>query len=162
MNISIINNTLREAQGMGKSLNLSRLKTNLARKRDIIIGIIKKRKKSASETFIKVMMKISIIKLALTMIALMVMAVLFFSHSHAFAPITLQFSKWVSSPLIGFVVTILIIKFIGISVGLTLTILAARNITIKDVRLRVKELCKIRLRIFLRKKVQPQMNFLNR
>ncbi len=158
MNMNIINNVFREIQDKGKFINLSQLKTSLARKRDRIIEIIKRRKKDAGETFVKVMMRLSIIKLALTLITLMVMTVLFLNHSHAFTTITLQFSKWFSSPLIGFIITIMIIKFIGISVGLTLTILAAKNMTIKDVRSCVKELCKIRLRVFIRRKVQPQVN----
>ncbi len=159
MNVNILNNVFREMQDKGKFINLSRLKTSLVCKRDSIIETIRKRKKGAGETFVKVMMRLAIIKLALTMITLMVMTTLFFTHLHVFTPITLQFSKWVSSPLVGFIVTILIIKFIGISVGLTLTILAAKNMTIKDVRLYVKELCKIRLRVFLRKKVQLQINY---
>lgn len=64
-------------QDKGKFINLSRLKTSLVRKKDSIIEIIKK-KESASETFIKVMM------------------VLFFTHLHILAPITAQFSEWVS------------------------------------------------------------------
>ncbi len=159
MNANILNNVFREMQDKGKFINLSRLKTSLVRKKDSIIETIRKRKKGAGETFVKVMMRLSIIKLALTMITLMAMTTLFFTHLHVFTPITLQFSKWVSSPLVGFIVTILIIKFIGISVGLTLTILAVKNMTIKDVQLRIKELCKIRLRVFLRRKVQLQINY---
>ncbi len=146
-------------QDKGEFINLSRLQTSLVCKKDNVIEIIRKRKKGAGETFVKVMMNLAIIKLAATMVTLMAMTTLFFTHLHVFAPITAQFSKWVSSPLVGFVVTILIIKFIGISVGLTLTLLAAKNMTIKDVRLYVKELCKIRLRVFLRRKVQPQINY---
>lgn len=143
MNVNILNNVFREMQDKGKFINLSRLKTSLVRKKDNIIETIRKRKKGAGEVFVKVMMRLSIIKLALTMITLMAMTTLFFTHLHVFAPITAQFSKWVSSPLVGFVVTIL----------------AAKNMTIKDVRLRIKELCKIRLRVFLRRKVQPQINY---
>ncbi len=143
MNVNILNNVFREMRYKGKFINLSWLKTSLMCKRDSIIETIRKRKKGVGETFVKVMMRLSIIKLALTMITLMAMTTLFFTHLHVFAPITAQFSKWVSSPLVGFVVTIL----------------AAKNMTIKDVRLRIKELCKIRLRVFLRRKVQPQINY---
>jgi hypothetical protein len=159
MNVSLINNVFRAIVYNGKFINLSRLKTSLACKRDSIIEIIKKRKERSREVFINVMMKLSIIKLAVTMVTLMVMTLLFFTHLHVFEPVTVQFSKWVSSPLIGFIITIVIIKFIGISVGLTLTILAVKNLTIKDVRLRIKELFKIRLRIFLREKTQPQISY---
>lgn len=159
MNVDILNNVFREMQDKGEFINLSRLKTSLVRKKDNIIETIRKRKKGAGETFIKVMMNLAIVKLAATMVTLLVMTTLFFTHLHVFAPITTQFSKWVSSPLVGFIVTILIIKFIGISVGLTLTLLAAKNMTIKDVRLCVKELCKTRLRVFLRRKVQPQISY---
>lgn len=159
MNVDILNNVFREMQDKGEFINLSRLKTSLVRKKDNIIETIRKRKKGAGETFIKVMMNLAIVKLAATMVTLLVMTTLFFTHLHVFAPITTQFSKWVSSPLVGFIVTILIIKFIGISVGLTLTLLAAKNMTIKDVRLCVKELGKTRLRVFLRRKVQPQISY---
>lgn len=159
MNVNFINNVFREMQIKGKSINLSRLKTSIVSKKDIIIECIKKRKERARETFINVMMNISIIKLAVTMVTLMVITVLFFAHLHAFAPVTAQFSKWVSSPLIGFIITIVIIKFIGISVGLTLIILAVKNLTIKDVRLRIKELFKTKLRILLRKETQPQISY---
>jgi hypothetical protein len=92
------------------------------------------------------------------MVAFIVMMVLFFTHLSAFEPITLQFSKWVSSPFIGFFIFIMIIKFVAISIGLTATILTVKNTTFKEVRLKFTEACKLRLQVFLRRKAQLQVN----
>jgi hypothetical protein len=120
-----------------------------------ILRIIRGKKKGAEERFLKLMMNLSIIKLAATMVTLMVMMVLFFTHLHVLAPITAQFSKWVSSPLVGFIIFIMVVKIVGVSIGLGLTILTVKKITIEDIRLRVKKSCKLRLPVFLWKKVQP-------
>ncbi len=138
--------------------NLFKLKTNMTDKIVNILRIIRGKKKGAEERFLKLMMNLSIIKLAATMVALMVMMVLFFTHLHVLAPITAQFSKWVSSPLVGFIIFIMVVKIVGVSIGLSLTILTVKKITIEDIRLRVKKSCKLRLPVFLWKKVQPQMN----
>ena len=121
------------------------------------------KKENIAETFNKVMMRISIIKLAVAMATLIVMTILLFLNLDAIAPVTSQFSKWVSSPLIGFIILIVITKFVGISVGLTLTIMAAKNVTFEELRLGLKEYCWRRLCVFLtrvlfRRKGQPQIN----
>ena len=122
-----------------------------------ILRIIKGKRKGAEERFLKLMMNLAIIKLAATMVTLMVMMVLFFTHLHVLAPITAQFSKWVSSPLVGFIIFIMVVKIVGVSIGLSLTVLTVKKITIEDIRLRVKESYKRRLKmpVFLWKKVQP-------
>ncbi len=138
-------------------MNISQFKTSLMGKRKGFIEIISKKEKDALETSIKVMMKLTIIGLAAAMIALIAMMVLFFTHLNAFTPITLQFSKWISSPLIGFAILIMTVNLVAVSIGLTVTILTVKKTTFKEVRLRFKESCKLRLRIFLRRKVQPQV-----
>ena len=138
-------------------MDISRFKTSLMGKRKGFIEIISKKEKDALETSIKVMMKLTIIGLAAAMIALIAMMVLFFTHLNAFTPITLQFSKWVSSPLIGFVILVMTVKFVVVSTGLTVAILTVKKTTFKEVRLRFIEACKQRLRVFLRRKVQPQV-----
>lgn len=135
--------------------NLFKLKINMTDKIVNILRIIRGKKKGAEERFLKLMMNLSIIKLAATMVTLMVMMVLFFTHLHVLAPITAQFSKWVSSPLVGFIIFIMVVKIVGVSIGLSLTILTVKKITIEDIRLRVKKSCKLRLPVFLWKKVQP-------
>ena len=140
----------------GKFMNVYQLKTSLIGKRENFIEIIREKKKDALGAFIKVMWKLAIIKFVAVMIAFIVMMVFFFTHLDCFTPITLQFSKWASSSLIGFFILIMIIKFVAISIGLTVTILTVKNTTFKDVRLRLKEACKLRLQAFLRRKVQPQ------
>ncbi len=138
-------------------MNLSQLKTSLMSKRENFIEIIREKKKNALEAFIKVMWKLAIIKFAAVMVGFIVMMVFFFTHLNCFTPITLQFSKWVSSSFIGFFIFIMIIKFIAVSIGLTVTILTVKNTTFEAVRLRFKETCKLRLQVFLRRKAQPQV-----
>ncbi len=139
-----------------KSENLSRFRTSILVKTNNIVSIVREKTEGAGERFLKIMMTLSIIKLAIALITLIVMTVLFFAHLHTFDPITLQFSKWASTPIIGFIVLIIAVKFAAISIGLTLTIMSVKKITFESMRLRLKEYCKLRLRVFLRKKVQLQ------
>ncbi len=141
-----------------KSENLSRLRANILAKINNILSIVREKTEGAGERFSKIMMTLSIIKLAIAMIALAVMTVLFFTHLHVFDPITLQFSKWVSTPISGFLVLIIAVKFAGISIGLTLMIMSVKKITFESMRLKLKEFCKSKLRVFLRKKVQLQIS----
>ncbi|MBS1259028.1 MAG: hypothetical protein MAG551_02094 [Candidatus Scalindua arabica] len=139
-----------------KSENLSRLIAGILAKINNIVSIVREKTEGAGEQFLKIMMTLSIIKLAIAMITLVVMTVLFFTHLHVFDPITLQFSKWVSTPITGFIVLIIVVKFAGISIGLTLTIMSVKKITFESMRLRFKEFSKSKLRVFLRRKVQLQ------
>ena len=139
-----------------KSENLSGLMISLLAKLDNVVRVLRVRMEGAGEGFLKIMMKLSIIKLALAMVTLIVMTILLFTHLHVFDPITLQFSKLVSSPIISFIVLIIAVKFAGISIGLTLTIMSVKKLTFKSIQLKLKEYCKLRLRVFLRKKVQLQ------
>jgi hypothetical protein len=141
----------------GKFMNLSQLKTSLMDKRERFIEIIREKKKTALEAFIKAMWKLAIIKFVAVMIAFIVMTVFFFTHLNCFTPITLQFSKWVSSSFIAFAILIITMKLVVVSIGLTVTILTVKNTTFKEVRLRFIEACKQRLRVLLRRKVQPQV-----
>jgi hypothetical protein len=117
-----------------------------------IVSIVREKTEGAGERFLKIMMTLSIIKLAIAMITLIVMAVLFFMHLHVFDPITLQFSKWVSTPIMGFIVLIIAVKFAAISIGLTLTIMSVKKITFECMRLMLMEYCKLRLSVLFRKK----------
>lgn len=141
-----------------KCENLSRLVARILVRIDKVVGLVRVKMKGAGERFFKMMMTLSIIKLAVAMITLIVMTCLFFVHLHTFDPITLQFSKWASTPLIGFIVLIIAIKFAGISIGLTLTIMSAKQITFDNIRLRLKGFCKSKLSVLLRKKVQLQIS----
>ena len=132
--------------------NLSGIRTSILTKIDKVVGLVREKTKGAGECFVKIMMKLSIIKLAVAMPTLIVMAVLFFAHLHTFDPITLQFSKWVSTPLISFIVIIIAVKFAGISICLTLTVMSVKKITFADMRLRLMEYCKLRLGVFFRKR----------
>ena len=136
--------------------NLSGLRKGILTKLDYVASVLREKMEGAGERFLKIMMKLSIIKLAIAMTTLIVMTVLFFAHLHAFDPITLQFSKWVSTPIISFIVLIIAVKFAAISIGLTLTIMSVKKITFECMRLRLMELCKLRLGVLIRKKVQLQ------
>jgi hypothetical protein len=136
--------------------NLARLRTSILAKINNIVSIVREKAGGVGDRFLKIMMTLSIIKLAIALITLIVMTVLFFAHLHTFDPITLQFSKWVSTPIISFIVLIIAVKFAAISIGLTLTIMSVKKITFESMRLRLMESCRLRLRVFLRKKVQLQ------
>ena len=141
-----------------KFKDMPRLKTGLMAKLDKAIESVMGKKDGIVESFVSIMMKVSIIKLSVAMVILILMTTLFLTHLHTLTPITLQFSKWVSSPLAGFIVFILAIKFIGISVGITLTILSVKQTTLGAVLLSLRESLKLKLSYFLRRKVQPQAN----
>ena len=140
-------------QNKGKFENLSGLlRTSILAKINNIVCIVREKTEGAGEQFLKIMMTLSIIKLAIAMIALIVMTVLFFAHLHVFDPITLQFSKWVSTPIMSFIVLIIAVKFAAISIGLTLTIMSVKKITFESMRLRLMESCRLQLSTFFRRK----------
>ncbi len=139
-------------QNKRKFENLSGLRTSILAKLDNVVSVLREKMEGAGERFLKIMMTLSIIKLAIAMTTLIVMTVLFFAHLHTFDPITLQFSKWVSTPIMGFIVLIIAVKFAAISIGLTLTIMSVKKITFESMRLRLMEYCKLRLSVLFRKK----------
>ena len=104
------------------------------------------------DKFSKIMMKLSIIKLVLAIVTLIVMTVLLFTHLHVFDPITLHFSRWVTSPIICFIMLVVVIKFVGLSMGLVLTLMSIKNITFESIRLRLIAYSKPGLILFFKKK----------
>lgn len=139
-----------------KSRDTSGIIANLNAKRDGVVSIVNKNMDGVGDKFSNIMMKISIIKLALALVTLIVMTVLLFTHLHVFDPITLHFSKWVTSPIICFIMLVVVIKFVGLSIGLTLTLMSIRQITFESVRLWLAGYCKTGLYYLLRKKAQHQ------
>jgi len=135
-----------------KSENLSRLRTSILAKINNAVSVVREKTEGVGERFLNLMMNLSIIKMAAAMVTLIVMAVLLFTHLHVLDPITLQFSKWISSPIISFIVLIIVVKFAGISIGLTLTIMSVKKITFESMRLTLMGYCKRKLRVFLRRK----------
>lgn len=101
-----------------------------------IITTISERFHVTGDRFTKIMMKLSIVKLALATITLIVMTVLFFSHLDAFDTITIQFSKWVSSPIICFITLVIVTKFVGLGVGLTLTYMSIKDLKFADLKIK--------------------------
>ena len=112
---------------------------------------IKTNREVLEKSFTTIMMRVAICKLAAAAVTLAVMTVLFLTHLHIFAPITTLFSKWTTSSLIGFILFIIVLKFVGISIGLCLTLLYTKEMTILDARLWFTELLKRKLCFFLRK-----------
>ena len=125
-------------------------------KRDSIIRLVCENRGGVGDKFSNIMMKLSIIKLALALVTLIVMTTLLFTHLHVFDQITLHFSRWVTSPIICFIMLVVVIKFVGLSMGLVLTLMSIKNITFESIRLRLIAYSKPGLYCFLRKKVHPQ------
>lgn len=121
-----------------------------------IVTAIKGDCESSRERFLRIMMKLSIIKLVAALITLIVMTVLLIKHLHVFDSITLQFSQWISSPIICFIMFVIAVKFAGISIGLTLTVMSVKKITFENIKFRLREYGKLRLRVFSLKNVQQR------
>ena len=136
--------------------NPSELIEILITKLNIIITTICERLDVTGEKFTKIMMKLSILKLAMAMITLVVMMVLFFTHLDAFEPITMQFSKWVSSPIICFIMLVIVAKFVGLGIGLTLTIMSIKNLTFACLKIELRKQFNQRLQFFYKRKTHPQ------
>ncbi|MHC4268412.1 MAG: hypothetical protein ACYSTS_08095 [Planctomycetota bacterium] len=125
-------------------------------KLNTIMVTISERLEGIEDKFTKIMMRLSIIKLAVAMITLLGMTVLLFTHLDAFGPITMQFSKWVSSPIICFIMLVIVAKFVGLGIGLTLTVMSIKDLTFVDLKIELRKYCKQNLRFFYKKKVLPQ------
>ncbi len=134
----------------------------LMAKRNTIMATISERFEGIEDKFTKIMMKLSIIKLAMAMITLMVMTVLLFKHLDAFGPITIQFSKWVSSPIICFIMLVIVAKFVGLGIGLTLTVMSVKGLTFAELKIELRKHCKrgfhICAKSFRRSGVKNQWN----
>ena len=109
--------------------NISKIITNYKVRKDSNVRLICENMEGVGDKFSKIMMKLSIIKLLLAIVTLIVMTVLLFTHLHVFDPITLHFSRWVTSPIICFIMLVVVIKFVGLSIGLTLTLMSIKKIT---------------------------------
>ena len=139
-----------------KFKNTSKIIANYKVRKDNIVRFVRKNMEGVGVKFSKMMMTLSIIKLVLAIVTLIVMTVLLFTHLHVFDPITFHFSKWVTSPIICFIMLVVVIKFVGLSIGLTLTLMSIKKITFETIRLRLIGYCKPGLNYLLRKKVQTQ------
>ncbi len=120
----------------------SKLIVILMTKVNIILAIISERLEGAGDRFTAIMMKLSVLKLVLAIITLIVMTVLFLTHLDAFNPITMQFSKWFSSPIICFIMLVIVAKFVGLGIGLTLTIMSIKGLTFADLKIELRRHCK--------------------
>jgi hypothetical protein len=128
----------------------------LIAKLNIIITTICERLNVTGVKFTKIMVKLSILKLAMAMITLVVMTVLLFTHLDAFEPITAQFSKWISSPIICFILLVIVAKFVGLGIGLTLTIMSIKGVTFAGLKIELSKQFKQRYRFSYKRKALTQ------
>jgi len=150
MNTSTINH-LRDFPNKRNPVTFFQAITGLRNRLSNSVKWLKTNREVLEKSFTTIMMRIAICKLTAAAITLAVMTVLFLTHLDIFAPITILFSKWTSSSLIGFILFIIMLKFVGISIGLSLIILSTKEMTISDARLWFTELLKRKLCFFLRK-----------
>ena len=129
---------------------------NFKAKKDSVVRLVNENVVGVGDKFSNIMMRLSILKLVLAIVTLIVMAVLFFTHLHVFDPITLHFSRWATSPIICFITLVVVIKFVGLSIGLALTLMSIKKITFESIRIRLIGYCKPGLYYLLRKKVLHQ------
>ncbi len=135
-------------------MTTSKFITNIKARRDYIARLVSKNMEGVGDRFTTIMLKLSIIKLAMAIAALVVMTILFFTRLHVLDPITLHFSRWATSPIICFIILIVAIKFVGLSIGLALTLMSIKNIAFEDIRVRLIGYYRAGLNCFLRKKAQ--------
>lgn len=155
MNINNITDSLLKLN-KNKPKKTSEIIAKFKVKKDCIVRLVNENMEGVGGKFLNIMMKLSIIKLLLALVTLFVMSVLLFTHLHVFDPITLQFSRWVTSPIICFIMLVVVIKFVGLSVGLTLTLMSIKQSTFESIRLRLSGYYKSWLYYLFRKKVQQQ------
>jgi len=113
---------------------------------------ISNRLEDAGEPFAKFMLKVSAVKFALTIVALLITVSLFTYRLHIFDSISVQFSEWTSSSLIAFTLSMIIVKLVVVSVCLASFVLH-RN-TIDGIILFFKELKQFKIPVVLRKRVR--------
>ncbi|MCP5007761.1 MAG: hypothetical protein GY941_28065 [Planctomycetes bacterium] len=152
MAIHIINH-LKHIPVRGGLLMALHAKAGLVAKWSTFLKRVKADKKEIGKSFSAIMMKVAIFKLVAAAITLAVMTVLFLAHLHSFAPITAQFSKWVSSPIIGFILLVIVLKFTALSLGICATILSVKEMTVLEGKIWIKATLKLKFKRLFRKKM---------
>ena len=132
-------------------LNITALKMRCKNKASDIVEVLSKRLDNFGESWARYLPKIFVFKFALTMIALLTIAILFVSRIDVFAPITAQFSEWVSSSIIAFTISIIVVKFVVVSVCLAMY--TFKPATLENMVSRFKGLNNVRLPVFIGKKL---------
>ncbi len=139
-----------------KSRDTYKIIANFKDKKDSIVRLVSENMVGVGDKFSNIMMRLSILKLVLAIVTLIVMAVLFFTHLHVLDTVTLHFSRWATSPIICFITLVVVIKFVGLSIGLTLTLMSIKKITFESIRIRLVGYCKSGFYYLLRKRAQYQ------
>ncbi len=81
---------------------------------------------AVSKSLPDILFKISLFKVALSFAGLLTMLTLFLINAHILDPITSQFSDWVSSSIVAFTISIIVVKFVVVLFCLR-TMLAGNN-----------------------------------
>ena len=128
-------------------LNITALKTYCINKASNLVEVLSIRLDGIGESWVRFLPKIFIFKFALTIIALLTTAILFVSHVDVFEPITAQFSEWVSSSIIAFTISIIVVKLVVVSVCLAMY--TFKPATLENVVSRLKGLNKVRFPVYI-------------
>lgn len=134
------------------------LKSLCVNKIDFLFDMFSKKLVRVSETsFDLLFVKLSIFKIALTIVALLTVMVLFILHVHIFDPITEQFSGWVSSSIVAFTLSMIIVKVIAVAT--CLTILTVKKGAAGNLFLRIRNLKSVRFPIIIWEQLRFQFRF---
>lgn len=126
-----------------KNFNCSELKIRYLRKLSNAIDVLGNKIDGLGGKSVNFISKIFIVKFAITLVTALAMMVLFVSNIHVFAPLTTQFNEWVSSSLIAFTISIMIVKFIVVSI--CLIVFSFKRSTLENMILTIKNLKNVRL-----------------
>lgn len=132
-------------------VNGSELKLRYLQKLSNTIDVLSKKIDGLGEKSLGFISKIFIVKFVITLITILVMMSLFVSNLHVFSSLTIQFNEWVSSSLIAFTISIIVVKFIAISICLIL--FSLKQSTLENMILSIKNLKTLRLPAFIWNKV---------
>ena len=134
------------------------LKSICVNKTYFLFDMFSKKLARVSETFFDLLfVKLAIFKIALTITALLTVMILFMLHMHIFDPITEQFSGWVSSSIVAFTLSMIIVKVIAAAT--CLTVLTVKKGAVGNLFLRIKELKPVRFPIIVLERLRFQFRY---
>ncbi|MGR3219308.1 MAG: hypothetical protein ACUZ8H_05755 [Candidatus Anammoxibacter sp.] len=128
-------------------LNITALKMHCIQRASDFVEVLSRRLDRTGESWVRFLPKIFIFKFALTLVALLITVTLFISHIDLFEPITAQFSEWVSSSIIAFTISIIVVKFVVVAACLAMY--AFKPATLENVVARLKGLSNVRFPVFI-------------
>lgn len=130
-------------------LDISALKIYCANRANALVEVLSNRLNNIGESWEKFLPKMFAAKFALILIALLSVATLFVMNINVLVPITTQFSEWASSSLAAFTISIIVMKFVVLSVCLAL--FTVKRATLDGMLLKFRALKMARLRVVWQK-----------